>query len=274
MPLQDNPSPVEAARLRNGRSASTAAGAVGQQVRVPKTAELVAAQLRRQIVRGDLVEGDALPPEAALMEQFGVSRPTLREAFRVLESEALISVRRGAHGGARVHTPNGDVAARYAALVLEHRGTTLADLFEARDVIEAPCVGLLAARRSDSDITRLREALAEAEEVIDDPDRVVRGLAAFHHLVVQLAGNQTLIVLSGMLHHILDLAAAQVAADADRQANRRMIRKAHRAHENLVDLVAARQADEAEAMWRRHLAAGEEYILGGPGPKTVLDLLG
>ena len=46
------------------------------------------------------------------MERFGVSRPTLREAFRGLESESLISVRRGAHGGARVHLPNADVAGR------------------------------------------------------------------------------------------------------------------------------------------------------------------
>ena len=107
------------------------AGPPMRQVRVPKTAELVASQLRRRIVRGELAEGAALPPESTLMEQFGVSRPTLREAFRVLESESLISVRRGAHGGARVHVPNGDVAARYAALVLEHRGTTLADLFTA-----------------------------------------------------------------------------------------------------------------------------------------------
>ena len=89
---------------------------VASPVKVPKTAELVAAQLRNQIVRGELREGDALPPEAALMAQFGVSRPTLREAFRVLESEALISVRRGARGGAHVHTPDGDVAARYAGL--------------------------------------------------------------------------------------------------------------------------------------------------------------
>ena len=77
---------------------------VAAPVRVPKTAELVASHLRRQIVRGELKEGDALPPESALMEQFGVSRPTLREAFRVLESEALISVRRGARA-ARVSTP-------------------------------------------------------------------------------------------------------------------------------------------------------------------------
>src|SRR5439155_5195777 len=79
-------------RIDNSGSGVTS---IARAVRVPKTAELVAAHLRRQIVRGELKEGDALPPETALMEQFNVSRPTLREAFRVLESEALITVRRG-----------------------------------------------------------------------------------------------------------------------------------------------------------------------------------
>ena len=71
------------------------AGPVGQIVRAPKTAELIAGHIRRQIVRGELREGDTLPSELNLMEQFGVSRPTLREAFRILEAESLISVRRG-----------------------------------------------------------------------------------------------------------------------------------------------------------------------------------
>src|SRR5438445_51107 len=130
-----------AIRKLNQPDTGPAVNSVARAVRVPKTAELVAAHLRRQIVRGELKEGDALPPETALMEQFSVSRPTLREAFRVLESEALITVRRGSHGGARVHVPNGDVAARYAGLVLQFRETTLADVLEARAVIEPPCAG-------------------------------------------------------------------------------------------------------------------------------------
>src|ERR1700680_3463946 len=77
--------PVRLARSANGRP-------FGQRIRVPKTAELVAAELRRKIVRGELAEGDALPSEAVLMAEFAVSRPTLREAFRVLESESLISI--------------------------------------------------------------------------------------------------------------------------------------------------------------------------------------
>ena len=77
--------------------------------------QLPGADLRRQIIRGELAQGDALPTESDLMVRFGVSRPTLREAFRVLESENLIAIRRGARGGARVQPPDREVAARYAA---------------------------------------------------------------------------------------------------------------------------------------------------------------
>ena len=67
-------------------------------VRSPKTAELVAGTLRRMVVDGQLKDGDFLPNEAELMAHFGVSRPTLREAVRVLESERLVEVRRGSRG--------------------------------------------------------------------------------------------------------------------------------------------------------------------------------
>jgi len=113
-------------------------------MRVPKTAELVASHIRGQIIRGELREDDALPPESELMAQFGVSRPTLREGFRILESEGLIVVRRGARGGARVRVPDHGVAARFAGLVLQYRGATLADVFDARTMIEAPAARMLA----------------------------------------------------------------------------------------------------------------------------------
>src|ERR1700737_3860241 len=91
-------------------------------VRVPKAGEMVAAQLRRQIVLGQLKEGDQLPSESVLMEQFGVSRPTLREAFRILEAEGAITVRRGVRGGARVQVPDTNGAAPHIGLPLQDRG--------------------------------------------------------------------------------------------------------------------------------------------------------
>jgi DNA-binding FadR family transcriptional regulator len=244
-------------------------------LRIPKMAELVSQRLRRRIVRGELSQGDALPSEAALMAQFGVSRPTLREAFRVLESEGLISVRRGAHGGARVQTPNGDTAARYAGLVLEYRGATLEDVFDARNILEPPCAAILAGRRTQADIKQLRAAVNEARDAMDDPNSLIRLHNDFHALMIELAGNQTMAVLTGMVRHIIDLSSvAHVAADAGSPANIRSIRKGFRAHEKLVDHIEAREADLAQELWSKHLTEAESYILGGSNPKTVLDLLG
>jgi DNA-binding FadR family transcriptional regulator len=234
------------------------AGRVGRHVRVPKTAELVAAHLRRQIVRGELVEGDALPPEAVLMEQFGVSRPTLREAFRVLESEALISVRRGAHGGARVHTPNGDVAARYAALVLEHRGTTQGDLHTARTMLEPPAIRLLAEHHTDTDLAVLHTALADTDDAPAELSSLLAHHDRFHSLLIELAGNQTLIVLTGMLRHIIEMTlATNPVAPSQIGGCGSDLEESRRSHRGVVDLIAARDGEKAEDLWRRHLGVAE-----------------
>jgi DNA-binding FadR family transcriptional regulator len=246
---------------------------VGTKVRVPKSAELVATSLRQQIVRGELVEGDGLPSEAVLMGQFGVSRPTLREAFRVLESEQLITVHRGVRGGARVHVPNGDVAARYAALVLQHRGTTLQDVYLARSVIEPACVRILAERRTAKDLKTLKAVLAAAQANVDAPG-VSPEVTQFHQLIVELAGNQTLIVLTGMVQHILELAAMnRVTAPESAIAGKRALRKGVSVHEQLVALIEQRDADGAEKLWARHLEETASYVLAGISGKTVLDLL-
>src|SRR6266700_3329030 len=119
-------------------------GQIGQLVRAPKTSELIAAQLRRQIVRGAVKPGEKLPPETQLMEQFGVSRPTIREAFRILETERLIVVRPGSRGGAQVVAPGVSVAARYFGLLLQLQGTTIDDVYEARMVTEPVCARMVA----------------------------------------------------------------------------------------------------------------------------------
>src|ERR1700761_4110394 len=174
--------------VSSGPARPDAAGGAALLVRLPKAAELVAAGLRRQIIRGELAEGDALPPESELMARFGVSRPTLREAFRVLESENLINIRRGARGGARVQPPGREVAARYAAFTLEYRGVTLRDVYDARAALEVPSVGRLALDRTEQDLAVLADALDRQETVAGDVHESIRLHGDFHTLLVRLAG--------------------------------------------------------------------------------------
>ena len=131
----------------------------------------MAAQLRRQIVLGELKEGDQLSPESVLMEEFGVSRPTLREAFRILEAEGAIMVRRGVRGGARVQVPDITVAARQIGLLLQYRGALLSDVYEVRAVLEPAAARMAAKRRTSADLARLQEALDRHRESLADPGR-------------------------------------------------------------------------------------------------------
>jgi DNA-binding FadR family transcriptional regulator len=255
-------------------SASTAASRNHGQdwrLRVPKTAELVADRLRKQIVRGELREGESLPAEATLTEQFGISRPTLREAFRVLETEQLITVRRGARGGASVHAPSAAMVARYASFYLEHDGASLADVLEARVAIESPAAGLAAQRRTDDDLERLRAAIAECEQVATDRRRLVLQFSEFHALVVAAAHNRTIALLHSVLREIIDMAKLRRIADDD-GPNPALARGAT-SHRELVELIAAGDAGGARALWRAHLTDANRYLLAIPGGDEPLDLL-
>lgn len=247
---------------------------VGRTLHMPKMAELIGDNLRRQIVRGELQEGDALPSEAALMEQFGVSRPTLREAFRVLESEALIVIRRGAHGGARVKAPDQRIAARYAGLILEYQGTTLRDVFDARSIIESECAGLAARHRTSEDLTRLEELYDAISQTEDIAVRIMLH-GEFDAAVVEVSGNQTFVVLVSMLRTIIDRSTQDaVLATADSPATVKAYHDAHRAHRRLIDLIRKRDAEGASAHWRRHLDLAEDFVLStGASDYSVLDLI-
>src|SRR5438445_11947364 len=100
----------------------------------------VADDLRALIVSGELSDGDSLGREPELVERFGVSRPSLREALRILEAEGLISVVRGMRGGVIVHEPDERMTARTAALVLQARKVSLADVHAARSLLEPTAV--------------------------------------------------------------------------------------------------------------------------------------
>ena len=165
----------------------------GTTIRSPKTAELVAGTLRRMVVDGQLTDGDFLPNEAELMAHFGVSRPTLREAVRVLESERLVEVRRGSRTGARVRVPGREIVARPAGLLLELSGATIADVLVARSGIEPMAVRLLAeSAPSGAAVDELEDMLAQDIPAGWQSGRLAEATGEFHRRMVELSGNATL----------------------------------------------------------------------------------
>src|SRR5438445_3633029 len=105
---------------------------------------MVADRLRDQIVDGELV--DELAPMEQLVQEFGVSPPSIREALRILENERLITVRRGKVGGAVVHRPRPDSVGYSIGLVLQSERVRSTDLRAALAELEPVCAALCARR--------------------------------------------------------------------------------------------------------------------------------
>ncbi|MGH7289780.1 MAG: FadR/GntR family transcriptional regulator, partial [Myxococcota bacterium] len=135
---------------------------INHRIRQPRVAEIVAARLRDDILSGRLKEGDVLPAQESLLGEFGVSPPALREAIHILETDGLISVRRGNVGGAVVHLPAAERTAHMIGMVLQSRGSTPADVSGALMYLEPVCAGMCAARED-----RLTEVVPHLEAEID-----------------------------------------------------------------------------------------------------------
>lgn len=240
-------------------------------IRIPKTAELVADSIRKQILGGELKEGDTLHNEAQIIEDFAVSRPTVREAFRILESEKLISVSRGSRGGARVHVPKAEQVARYAGFVLQSKGVNYHDVYAARTLIEPPAAGVVADTRWKDGPEILREVIAQQRARHGDGE-FGRAVAEFHTKLIELTGNQTLILVSRMLDGIVArYQAGIVRAQRQDDAQRRRSEVGLRSQEKLVALIEARDSAGAVEHWRNHMTNAAKAWLAHPDAESVVE---
>ncbi len=243
--------------------------------KVPKAAVLVAAELRRQIVTGRLKPGDKLHPENVLQAEFAISRPTLREALRLLESESLITIGRGKHGGAQVSSVDLGALATQVGVFLQLEGTTLDDVWHARTIIEPPAAGLLAARRDPALLTELEANIAAEREASQlDLRRYADLSAGFSMLITRHCGNQTLHLLASL---IFDIIRRQHVHIAERTLTNTSVNKLRqdsiRARVMAVELMRSGSPDAAESFWRAHLERMRRLVLAAYAAPRTIDVL-
>jgi DNA-binding FadR family transcriptional regulator len=191
--------------------------------RVPKLAELIAEQIHRDIAAGRLQAGDSLPSESTIMTSFGASRPPVREAIRILESDGLIAVRRGARGGISVVRPDQRTVAAKIRNAIKLWGT---DASEAAALVAG---AELAAVRALAD--RCRETgQAPAIEISVTDQR-------FHRKLVEYSGAS----LANTLTTALGEMGSSLCTDA-------------LAHTRALCSVERGEVDEAVGIWRAHQA--------------------
>jgi DNA-binding FadR family transcriptional regulator len=228
-------------------------------------------------LNGELVDGDELPTEAALLEEFPVSRPTLRESLRILETEGLIRIRRGTRGGCIVRSPRAESAAYHFGLVLQNRRVGLDDIAGARAVLEPACAALAAERPDREGVADELDGLVdESELLIDSAQEFTASALGFHEALVRLSGNVTIELLVGMLEAVWGLHErrwAEAATSHGEYPSRELRQKAVKAHRRIVLSIRSGDGERAAREARKHLTASQAFVaLGDPSqPVEVVD---
>jgi GntR family transcriptional regulator, transcriptional repressor for pyruvate dehydrogenase complex len=210
-----------------------------RRARIRGASEQVASEIQHYIQRERLGPGDFLGREEDLAAEFGVSRPTLREALKLLASGNLIRASKGPGGGIFVALTADQGISRSLsdaiAMMLETRAVSLQELLEARLLLEVPLAGQ-AAHRADADTVRqLREALAAGDE------------ASLHRVVAATAGNRMVQAFTDWVFEVLQPSLMEVIGHA-------VVRSAiAEHHEALVNAIEKGDAPRAERAMKEHL---------------------
>lgn len=216
----------------------------------PKAAETVARRVVETIVQQGLANGDRLPREAEMVEEFGVSRETLREALRLLETQRLIALRRGPGGGPVVAEAASVNLGRISTLYFQMVGATYGELVEAWSLAEE----LLAARAASNPDSRLRTAvmapyLDQSGDVLDASslDTFMSMHTGFHDALGELGVNR-------VLHLSLASFGQIVSYQADVIEDPRLFRQLiYDDHAKVARAVAAGHHRAARELMRGHI---------------------
>ncbi len=211
------------------------------------------------------------------MAEFGVSPPALREAIHILESDGLVSVRRGNVGGALIHRPSAERTAHMISMVLQARSSTPADVSEALLHLEPICAGLCAARddRMTEVVPHLQTAIETQSRQFDDAANYVPNARRFHEVLVSHCGNQPMILVIGSLELIWSAHESAVWSD-DGQPDpsgagmtHRTMRAALRDHQRLLEAIRAGDSARAVRLAQDHLAVARRNTLAFGRDKTI-----
>ena len=226
----------------------------------------LARQLRGRILRNEFADA-LLPKQEDLIREYGVSAQSVREAFRMLEAEGLITVRRGSVGGALVHVPDASSTAHAVGLALQSEGATLDDVSVALLRLDALAAGACAARpdRDDAVVPRLLGEIEDAERGLEGPEWLHASMR-FHHMMADLSGNITSALLVKTLFAIWEAHSEEWASVLGHTEYVGLDRRKEMTacHVELVALIEAGDVAAAERAAAEHLRTSHQPLLSKP----------
>ena len=221
-----------------------------QARQVTRPRDQVESQLREAILNGHFAQGDKLPAETELAQQFGVSRPTVREALGALVSSGLIRKVPGVAGGSFVKTVTPDSLSQMLSesmdTIVRIGALTIDEITEVRRVLEIPAAQWAARNRTPEDIEVLKEVVkTQKTTTIDDPEIPTYDLR-FHTTIGRASGNRLLEAFIAAVHDATH--PAQFL-----EVTREVAKKTVRQHIAILAAIEGGDADAAGEAMREHL---------------------
>ena len=221
--------------------------------RVRDASEQVAAQLQHFIQSEGLSPGDFLGREEDLAAEFGVSRPTLREALKLLASGRIVRANKGPGGGIFIaNTAQGGMGRSLAdaiAMMLETGAASLDELLGARLLLEVPIAGLAAYEADADQIARLRAAVKSHAQIAasEDHSSLADADREIHRVIAEAAGNRMVEALSTWVVDVLQPSLLDVIEPA--VVTSAIVEQ----HEALLAAIEKGDAARAERAMKEHL---------------------
>jgi GntR family transcriptional repressor for pyruvate dehydrogenase complex len=212
--------------------------------------ESVVDQIEEAIYSGELTPGDSLPSERALVDMFRVSRSSIREALRILESMGLITTRPGSKSGPLVSLHTSAGITRLLSGSLRTRGISLADLVQYRMVSGAMANRLACARRTDNDLDELEKHVERMDDSSNDAEFAHHD-AQFHDLIRTIAGNHLMALLNSSVQDVIvDQVSEALSRSEHPKETREEFSKLHR---QIIDAIRERNAKKASRLAKQSL---------------------
>jgi GntR family transcriptional repressor for pyruvate dehydrogenase complex len=220
------------------------------RIAVPKPQEILANQLRKNILRGEIPEGQLLPSERDLVERTGLSRGAVREALRTLSGEGLVQTKHGRSGGSMVTLPGHESMAAAIGRFVQGRRISLRSLQETREVLEPFLARLAAEKRTDEQLVQIQGLHAELVASANDFRAFALLNVKWHNAIAQASGNELLATLLYSISHGVEIAT--MAEEYDTPETRREVILIHG---RITDAIERRNAQAAERCMRQHMVA-------------------
>ena len=231
-----------------------------QPVQTKRASEEIYNQIRQLILDGEIHPGERLPSERKMMEMMHRSRPTIREAMRMLERDGYIKIYSGS-SGAVVQEINVDNAVQSLETIIQMKHLSIENILEYRRQTENEAARLAASRRTEENLEKLKEIIQRSEAAIGNPEEFMECDMEFHVAVAEASQNSMYSIMLQVCRNVLGESLTQILNQGKKSTQKVRYELILDVHKKIYIAVKNQKEEDAAKWMTTHLINAEHDIL-------------